>query len=108
MPLLGQQSQKASNPLIPDKTQKPSSIPERQRRSSRLLCATYLAIEDSAEEKCDGRILGIRERPRKFTLSRHGLLAPLNSHPVGGPQHHPHMRLVLVETFEAFEQRGEF
>lgn len=37
-------------------------------------------------------------KARQFSLNRSGLLALLKSHLVGGPQPHPHVRLILVET----------
>lgn len=47
-------------------------------------------------------ILGTTGGQRQFTQSRSGLPAPLRSHLVGGPQHHPHVRFILVEIWEIF------
>lgn len=82
----------------PRKHKKPA--PSQEGRIDPVL--PYLTVEHSSEWNGDGRILDTGRGHRKFTLNRSGVLAPFESHPIGGPYHHPHMRLVLVETWEIF------
>lgn len=99
--LHGEWSEKASNPPIPEKTETMHSVPGRQDGSRGLLCASLFGNWRKIRN-CGCSILGATGGRRQFTQNRSGLPALLRSHLVGGPQHHPHARFVLVEIWEIF------